>query len=151
VLGPERTGDGQGARFVHRPAQSALRQLSWGVHQHTRPIVDPAQPAKASGVDASRFFTARAGVRGTLGEAIFCSPADKPSAIALYDGLKARIIRRGRAPEDSAVLAWISVVLGETEAVARERLDHLLETTGDVWASSFGSTFATSSFAHARW
>ena len=84
-------------------------------------------------------------------EAIFCSPADKPSAIAFYDDLKSRIVRRGRAPEDCAVLAWISVVLGETEAVARERLDHLLETTGDVWASSFGSTFATSSFAHGRW
>ena len=58
-------------------------------------------------------------------EAIFCSPADKPSAIALYDDLKSRIVRRGRAPEDCAVLTWISVVLGETVAVARERLDHL--------------------------
>jgi alkanesulfonate monooxygenase SsuD/methylene tetrahydromethanopterin reductase-like flavin-dependent oxidoreductase (luciferase family) len=31
----------------------------------------------------------------------------------------------GRAPEDCVVLPWMTVVLGETEAIARERLDHL--------------------------
>ena len=62
------------AFFVRRPtSQARLRSmtLSWGVHQHTRPIVDPAQPAKASGVDAGRLFTARAGVCGTLGRSDF--------------------------------------------------------------------------------
>ena len=58
-------------------------------------------------------------------EAIFCSPADKPTSIALYNDIKSRMAAHGRAPEDCVVLPWMTVVLGETEAIARERLDHL--------------------------
>ncbi len=58
-------------------------------------------------------------------EAIFCSPADKAAAIALYNDIKSRMARRGRAPEDCVVLPWMTVVLGETNSIARERLDEL--------------------------
>jgi FMN-dependent oxidoreductase (nitrilotriacetate monooxygenase family) len=58
-------------------------------------------------------------------EAIFCSPADKATAIALYNDIKSRMAQRGRAPEDCVVLPWMTVVLGETESIARERLDEL--------------------------
>jgi len=58
-------------------------------------------------------------------EAIFCSPADKEAAITLYNDIKSRMARRGRAPEDCVVLPWMTVVLGETESIARERLDEL--------------------------
>jgi FMN-dependent oxidoreductase (nitrilotriacetate monooxygenase family) len=58
-------------------------------------------------------------------EAIFCSPGDKATAIALYTDIKSRMLRYGRAQEDCVVLPWMTVVLGETESIARERLDHL--------------------------
>ncbi len=58
-------------------------------------------------------------------EAIFCSPGDKATAIGLYNDIKSRMARHGRAPEDCVVLPWMTVVLGETESIARERLEHL--------------------------
>ncbi len=58
-------------------------------------------------------------------EAIFCSPADKSTAVTLYNDIKSRMAKHGRAPEDCVVLPWMTVVLGETELIARERLDHL--------------------------
>jgi FMN-dependent oxidoreductase (nitrilotriacetate monooxygenase family) len=97
-----------------------------GEHVSTRgPLSIPPSPQgrpvlmQAGSSSRGREFAAR------WAEVIFCSPADKPSAIALHDDIKSRMVRRGRAPEDCAVLAWITVVLGETEAIARERLDHL--------------------------
>jgi FMN-dependent oxidoreductase (nitrilotriacetate monooxygenase family) len=58
-------------------------------------------------------------------EAIFCSPADKATAITLYNDIKSRMVAHGRAPQDCVVLPWMTVVLGETDSIARERLDHL--------------------------
>ena len=92
-----------------------------GEHVSTRgPLSVPPSPQRrpvlmqAGSSPRGREFAAR------WAEAIFFSPADKPSAIALYDDIKSRMVLRGRAPEDCAMLAWISVVLGETDAIAHE-------------------------------
>jgi alkanesulfonate monooxygenase SsuD/methylene tetrahydromethanopterin reductase-like flavin-dependent oxidoreductase (luciferase family) len=58
-------------------------------------------------------------------ETIFCSPGDKATAITLYNDIKSRMAALGRAPEDCVVLPWMTVVLGETESIARERMEHL--------------------------
>jgi len=58
-------------------------------------------------------------------EAIFCSPGDKATAITLYNDIKSRMAKRGRVPEECVVLPWMTVVLGETESIARERMEHL--------------------------
>jgi FMN-dependent oxidoreductase (nitrilotriacetate monooxygenase family) len=97
-----------------------------GVHVKTRgPLSIPrsrqGRPVlmQAGASPRGREFAAR------WAEAIFCSPADKEAAIALYNDIKSRMAKRGRAPEDCVVLPWMTVVLGETESIARERLDHL--------------------------
>jgi FMN-dependent oxidoreductase (nitrilotriacetate monooxygenase family) len=58
-------------------------------------------------------------------EAIFCSPGDTATAVALYNDIKSRMAKRGRAPDDCVVLPWMTVVLGETETIARERMEYL--------------------------
>src|SRR5579871_747555 len=97
-----------------------------GEHVSTRgPLSIPPSPQRrpvlmqACSSPRGREFAAR------WAEVIFCSPADTPSAVALYNDIKSRMVRRNRAPEDCAMLAWLSVVLGETESIARERLEHL--------------------------
>ncbi|RYY10207.1 MAG: LLM class flavin-dependent oxidoreductase, partial [Alphaproteobacteria bacterium] len=42
-----------------------------------------------------------------------------------YDDLKGRMAARGRGPHECAILPAVSVVLGETESIARERADYL--------------------------
>jgi FMN-dependent oxidoreductase (nitrilotriacetate monooxygenase family) len=97
-----------------------------GEHVKTRgPLSIPPSPQgrpvlmQAGSSPRGREFAAR------WAEAIFCSPGDKATAIALYNDIKSRMAKHGRAPEDCAVLPWMTVVLGETESIARERLDHL--------------------------
>ena len=95
-----------------------------GVHVKTRgPLSIPrsrqGRPVLMQAGASPREFAAR------WAEAIFCSPADKEAAIALYTDIKSRMAKRGRAPEDCVVLPWMTVVLGETESIARERLDQL--------------------------
>jgi len=67
---------------------------------------------------------------GRWAEMIFCSPATKPDAIAFRADMHARIEAAGRAPTDCAVLPSLSVVVGETDAIAREKaafLDSLID------------------------
>jgi alkanesulfonate monooxygenase SsuD/methylene tetrahydromethanopterin reductase-like flavin-dependent oxidoreductase (luciferase family) len=44
---------------------------------------------------------------------------------AFYEDLKGRMEARGRDPRECAVLPSVSVVIGETESIARERADYL--------------------------
>lgn len=59
-------------------------------------------------------------------EAIFCTAGTKEDAIAFYTDVKGRMTRFGRSPDDCAVCTSITVVLGQTEAIAREKADYLL-------------------------
>ena len=42
-----------------------------------------------------------------------------------YTDIKSRMEARGRAPDECAILPAVTVVLGETESIARERADYL--------------------------
>ncbi|RAI60849.1 NtaA/DmoA family FMN-dependent monooxygenase [Roseicella frigidaeris] len=58
-------------------------------------------------------------------EMIFCTPATKADALAFRSDIRARMQAIGRDPDHCAVLPSVTVVLGETEAIARERADYL--------------------------
>ena len=58
-------------------------------------------------------------------EMIFCSPPTKQDAIAYRSDIHARMQRFGRPPEHCAVLPSITIVLGETESIAKEKAAHL--------------------------
>src|SRR5713101_2104517 len=50
---------------------------------------------------------------------------DPTAAKSAYDGLKQRVVKHGRVPEDLAILPGVMPIIGETEAQAKEQLDRL--------------------------
>jgi FMN-dependent oxidoreductase (nitrilotriacetate monooxygenase family) len=58
-------------------------------------------------------------------EMIFCSPATKSDAIAYRSDIRARIETIGRNPDECAVLPSFTVVVGETESIAKEKAAYL--------------------------
>ena len=58
-------------------------------------------------------------------ELIFSTPSAKGDAQGYYADIKQRLAAAGRASENCAVLPATAVVVGETEAIARERADYL--------------------------
>jgi len=74
---------------------------------------------QAGASDRGREFAAR------WAEAVFTIQRGEPDMRAFYDDLKQRLVERGRAPNECAILPAISVVLGETDSIARERADYL--------------------------
>src|SRR5437660_1996139 len=74
---------------------------------------------QAGSSDRGREFAAR------WAEVIFTIQRGKDEMQEFYADVKARVEKRGRRPEECAVLPGVSVVLGETESIARERADYL--------------------------
>lgn len=91
------------------------------------PLAMPRSPQgrpvllQAGASDRGRAFAAR------WAEAVFAISNDKATSIAFYDDIKARVAAAGRAPQECLVLPSIGVVLGETEAIARERADYITQ------------------------
>lgn len=54
---------------------------------------------------------------------IFCTPATKADAVAFRTDMHARLRAAGRNPADVRILPTLSVVIGETESIAREKAD----------------------------
>ena len=79
-----------------------------------RPVI-----MQAGGSDRGREFAAR------WAEVIFTSQHGREDMRAFYGDIKARMAAIGRDPGQCAVLPAVSVVLGETEGIARERADYL--------------------------
>ncbi len=75
-----------------------------------RPVI-----LQAGASPRGRAFAAR------WAEMIFCSHATKADALAYTQDMRARLETAGRAPERCVVLPSISVVVGETESIAREK------------------------------
>ena len=50
---------------------------------------------------------------------------DPAAAKSAYDGLKQRVIKHGRAPEDLAILPGVMPIIGESESEAKEQLARL--------------------------
>jgi FMN-dependent oxidoreductase (nitrilotriacetate monooxygenase family) len=79
-----------------------------------RPVI-----MQAGSSDRGREFAAR------WAEAIFTIQRGEAEMREFYDDIKSRLIERGRRPEECAILPAVSVVLGETASIARERADYL--------------------------
>jgi FMN-dependent oxidoreductase (nitrilotriacetate monooxygenase family) len=97
-----------------------------GKHVKTRgPLSLPRSPQgrpvlmQAGASPRGREFAAR------WAEAIFCGATGVAACVEFYTDIKSRMKAHGRAPEQCAILPAISVVLGETESIARERADYL--------------------------
>ncbi len=89
------------------------------------PLTTPRSPQgrpvimQAGSSDRGRDFGAR------WGEVIFTLQHQKADMQAFYSDFKSRMAARGRAPEECVILPSIDVVIGETEAIARERAEHV--------------------------
>lgn len=95
-----------------------------------RPVI-----MQAGSSDRGRDFAAR------WAEVVFTIQRGKDEMIAFYDDLKSRMQALGRAPNECAILPSVSVVLGETESIARERaafLDSLISPELNRAATSSG-------------
>jgi FMN-dependent oxidoreductase (nitrilotriacetate monooxygenase family) len=74
---------------------------------------------QAGSSDRGREFAAR------WAEVIFTIQRGKADMQEFYADIKTRMEKRGRRSEECAILPGVSVVLGETESIARERADYL--------------------------
>ena len=97
-----------------------------GRYVRTRgPLTIPRSPQgrpvlmQAGASPRGRDFAAR------WAEAIFSTAGSKQDAIAFYNDIKGRMPGFGRTPDDCALCTSMTVVLGETEAIAREKADYL--------------------------
>ena len=79
-----------------------------------RPVI-----MQAGSSERGREFAAR------WAEVIFTAQRGRDEMREFYTDIKTRIEARGRNPADCAILPGVSVVLGETESIARERADYL--------------------------
>ena len=95
-----------------------------------RPVI-----MQAGASDRGREFAAR------WAEVVFTIQRGQDEMREFYQDLKSRMELVGRKPHECAVLPAISVVLGETESIARERADYLnglIDPELSVAASSSG-------------
>jgi FMN-dependent oxidoreductase (nitrilotriacetate monooxygenase family) len=85
------------------------------------PLTVPRSPQgrpvimQAGSSPRGRDFAAR------WGELVFTLQHSKSDMVVFYRDLKARVVAQGRAQEDCLILPSIDVVIGETDAIARER------------------------------
>ena len=89
------------------------------------PLTVPRSPQgrpvimQAGSSPRGRDFAAR------WGELVFTLQHSKSDMQAFYQDLKSRAVAQGRAPEQCLVLPSIDVILGETDAIARERQEYV--------------------------
>ncbi len=79
-----------------------------------RPVI-----MQAGGSDRGREFAAR------WAEVIFTIQTTREAMKEFYDDIGVRLEKAGRKRSDCAILPAFSVVLGETESIAREKADYL--------------------------
>ncbi len=127
------------ARGVFIDTDRVRRADYRGRYVQTRgPMTIPRSPQgrpvimQAGSSPRGRVFSAR------WAELIFCSHATREDAIEYRDDIRARLEAVGRDPDGCAVLPSITVVIGETESIAREKAAYLDSLTDPelVMASS---------------
>jgi FMN-dependent oxidoreductase (nitrilotriacetate monooxygenase family) len=98
-----------------------------GQHVRTRgPLTIPRSPQgrpvlmQAGSSPRGRDFAAR------WAEAIFCTSGTKQDAIEFYTDIKGRMAAHGRDPDECTICTSMTIVLGETEAIAREKAEYLV-------------------------
>lgn len=116
--------DKQGGRFAD-PAKVRYAHYK-GRHVSVRgPLSIPRTPQvrptimQAGSSPRGRAFAAR------WGEMLFATPATKADALAYRSDIRARMAAIDRDPDECKVLPSITVVLGETDAIAREKAAYL--------------------------
>jgi FMN-dependent oxidoreductase (nitrilotriacetate monooxygenase family) len=72
-------------------------------------------------------------------EAIFCAATSVTACVEFYADVKSRMKVHGRTPEQCKILPAISVVLGETEPIARQRAEYLNSLIDPELAKATGS------------
>jgi FMN-dependent oxidoreductase (nitrilotriacetate monooxygenase family) len=72
-------------------------------------------------------------------EAIFSAATTLAACVAFYTDVKDRMRAYGREPDQCAILPAISVVLGETPAIARERAEYLTSLISPELSLAHGS------------
>ena len=97
-----------------------------GRYVRTRgPLPAPRSPQvrpvilQAGSSPRGRAFAAR------WAEMIFCSPATRQDALAFRNDIRTRMDTIGRPPDDCAVLPSVTLVVGETDSIAREKAAYL--------------------------
>lgn len=97
-----------------------------GRHVSVRgPLTIPRSPQgrpvilQAGSSPRGRDFAAR------WAELVFSSPATKADSLAHGEDMRARLEAQGRRPEECRILPSLSVVVGETESIAREKAAYL--------------------------
>jgi FMN-dependent oxidoreductase (nitrilotriacetate monooxygenase family) len=131
-----------------------------GKYVNTRgPLSIPRSPQgrpvlmQAGSSPRGRQFAAR------WAEAIFCASSGLSSCVEFYADIKKRMSANGRARNECAILPAISVVLGETASIARERADYLnslinselaLATTSAMLGADLGKARTEAEFTAAR-
>lgn len=122
-----------------------------GQHVRTRgPLPMPRSPQgrpvflQAGASPRGRDFAAK------WAEAIFSAAEGVESCVEFYTDIKSRMGQQGRAPEGCAVLPWISVCVGETEAIARERAMYLNSLTNDELVLATNSTMLGADLSKTR-
>lgn len=89
------------------------------------PLTVPRSPQgrpvimQAGSSPRGRDFAAR------WGELVFTLQHSKQDMQTFYSDLKARALAHGRAPEDCLILPSVDVIVGETDAIARERQEYV--------------------------
>ncbi len=83
-----------------------------------------------------------------IGEGIFTHAADIPSGRAFYDDIKSRAKRFGRDPDHVLILPGVKVVVGDTDAEAREieAANHAADHTFTAALEEFGRPFGWHDF-----
>jgi FMN-dependent oxidoreductase (nitrilotriacetate monooxygenase family) len=96
-------------RFVQTRGPMSIPRCPQG-----RPVI-----MQAGSSPRGREFSAR------WAELIFCSQATKEDSREFRDDMRARLEAVGRDPDGCAVLPSVTVVIGETESIAREKAAYL--------------------------
>ncbi len=89
---------------------------------------------QAGASDRGREFAAR------WAEMVFCTPLALPDALALSSDIRDRMARYGRAPEECAILPSITVVVGETDSIAREKAEMIDSLADPELALAYNSS-----------
>lgn len=83
-------------------------------------------------------------------EAIFCASTGVASCVEFYADIKERMSGHGRKPEGCAILPAISVVIGETESIARDKANYLNSLANLDLSRAYGSAMLGADLAKVR-
>ncbi len=87
---------------------------------------------------------------GRWAEMIFASTHTKADSVAFAADIKRRVVAAGRAPDDCAVLNSMAIVIGETEAIAREKAEQLDALADTDLVLAHNSTMVGADLGHHR-